>query len=67
KLYELVWKALQDIKDLDYKTRSQLVDSVQSISANIAEGYSRRSINEYLQYLYIALGSLSETLTRVIG
>lgn len=66
-LYQLIWKTLSDIKDLDFKSRSQLVDSVQSISSNIAEGYSRRSINEYLQHLYIALGSLSETLTRIIG
>ena len=36
-------------------------------SSNISEGYGRRSINEYIQFLYVALGSLAETLTRVIG
>ncbi len=35
-------------------------DAAQSISRNIAEGYCRRSIKEYLQYLYIALGSSGE-------
>lgn len=66
-LHKLVWKLVyQEIK-LDYKLRSQIADAAQSVSGNIAEGYSRRSIREYLQHLYIALGSLSELLTRAIG
>ncbi len=52
---------------IDFKIRSQIADAAQSVSSNIAEGYSRRSINEYIQFLYIALASLSETLTRAIG
>ena len=52
---------------IDFKLRSQLADAVQSISANISEGYGRRSINEYIQFLYYALGSLAETMTRDIG
>src|SRR5207245_8172241 len=39
----------------------------QSVSSNIAEGYGRRSINEYIQFLYTALASLGESLTRAIG
>ncbi|NIV15863.1 MAG: four helix bundle protein [Aliifodinibius sp.] len=65
-LYQMVCGTLKDVRNLDFKSRSQLVDCLQSISANIAEGYSRRSINEYLQHLYIAMGSLSEALTRII-
>src|SRR5205085_8832001 len=49
------------------KLRSQCVDAAQSVAANIAEGYARRSINEYLQVLYISAGSLAEALTRAIG
>lgn len=65
-LYKLVWEIVHSL-NIDFKLRSQIFDATQSVSSNIAEGYSRRSINEYIQYLYIALGSLSETLTRIIG
>ncbi|MFH2003950.1 MAG: four helix bundle protein [Bacteroidota bacterium] len=65
-LYKLVWQIVKDLK-IDFKLRAQIIDAAQSVSSNIAEGYSRRSINEYIQHLYIALGSLSETLTRIIG
>jgi len=51
----------------DFKLKSQFRDAAQSVSANIAEGYRRRSLPEYLQYLYTAKGSLAETLTRGIG
>ncbi|MCE5344864.1 MAG: four helix bundle protein [Bacteroidales bacterium] len=36
------------------------MDSSHSINRNIAEGYSRRSVKEYIHFLYIALGSSSE-------
>ena len=51
----------------DFKLKSQLRDAAQSVTANIAEGYGRRSLPEYLQYLYTAKGSIAETLTRGIG
>ncbi len=51
----------------DFKLRSQFADAVQSVASNIAEGYGRRSLPEYLQFLYYAKGSLAEALTRAIG
>jgi four helix bundle protein len=66
-LFQLVWRLSHDEVKLDFKLRSQPADAAQSVSANIAEGYGRRSINEYIQFLYIALGSLAESMTRAIG
>ena len=42
------------------KTMSNVIDSCHSISRNIAEGYSRKSINEYLNFLNISLGPSGE-------
>lgn len=67
RLFELVWDACFNETRIDFKLRSQIADAAQSISANISEGYGRRSINEYIQFLYYALGSLGETMTRAIG
>lgn len=42
------------------KVVSNAIDSVHSISRNTAEGYCRRSLKEYLNFLNIALGSCGE-------
>ncbi len=42
---------------------SDAIASSDSVHRNIAEGYCRRSINEYLYFLNIALGSLGETVS----
>jgi len=42
---------------------AQAVPSADSVHRNIAEGYCRRSINEYLNFLNIALGSLGESVS----
>ena len=45
------------------KVASQQIASVDSIHRNIAEGYYRRTINEYLQFLNIALSSAGESVS----
>src|SRR5688572_5046889 len=66
-LFELVWKMAYLEAKIDFKLRAQFADAAQSIAANISEGYGRRSAKEYIQFLYIALGSAGETMTRAIG
>jgi four helix bundle protein len=66
-LFELIWKLTYVESRIDFKLRAQIADAAQSVSANIAEGYGRRSVKEFIQFLYIALGSAAETMTRAIG
>lgn len=66
-LFKLTFKLINIISNIDFKLKSQILDSAQSISSNIAEGYGRKSINEYLYFLNISLGSSAELLTRIIG
>ena len=66
-LLKLAHRIVHEGKTVDLRLKSQILSSAQSVSANVAEGYCRKSINEYLQYLHIALGSLGEVLTRMIG
>ena len=46
-----------------YRLIEQLEASSASIAMNIAEGKGRYSKKEFIQFLYIARGSLYETLT----
>jgi four helix bundle protein len=45
----------------DFGLKDQLRRAAVSISSNIAEGFERRSRNEYLNFLNIAKGSAGET------
>jgi len=46
-----------------YRLLEQIEASSTSVSMNIAEGKGRRSSKEFIQYCYIARGSLYETMT----
>ena len=45
------------------RVASQAMASSDSVHRNIAEGYCRRSIREYLNFLNVALGSLGESVS----
>ena len=45
------------------RVASQAIASSDSVHRNISEGYCRRSIHEYLNFLNIALGSLGESVS----
>jgi four helix bundle protein len=45
------------------RVASQAIASSDSVHRNISEGYCRRSIHEYLRFLYISLASLGESVS----
>jgi four helix bundle protein len=45
------------------RVANQAIASSDSVHRNISEGYCRRSIREYLNFLNIALGSLDESVS----
>jgi four helix bundle protein len=73
-----VWKKAMDLafdlygitknflKEEMYGITSQIRRSVVSIASNIAEGAARGSKKEFIQFLYISLGSLAELETQLL-
>jgi len=73
-----VWKKSMDFVENIYKISSQfpkeevygLTSQIRraaiSIPSNIAEGASRQGSKEFVQFLYISLGSLSEVETQTM-
>ena len=53
-------------KDEQYALADQIKRAGVSIPSNIAEGASRNTTKEFIQFLYIALGSASELETQII-
>ena len=59
-LYVLACKIFSNFPFEIKKVASNSIDAAHRISRNIAEGYCRRSLKEYLNHLNIALGSCGE-------
>ena len=67
-----VWKRARELTKLVYKLtgtpqfnrdirlRNQMRDAVVSILSNIAEGFSRHTDKEFIQFLYVSRGSAAE-------
>lgn len=49
----------------DYGLRDQIRRAVVSVPSNIAEGFSRHSNKEFIQYLFIAKGSAAEVQSQL--
>lgn len=65
-LADFVLKILESFpKDKYYRLIGQTEAAVSSIGQNIAEGKGRQYKKEFIQYLYVAEGSLFELLTLV--
>ena len=49
-----------------YGLTSQLRRAAVSVPSNISEGYGRKTTPEYIQFLYIAYGSVCEMETQIL-
>jgi four helix bundle protein len=65
--FVLTQKTLESFPYILLKVASQQIASVDSIHRNIAEGFCRRGIKEYLFHLNVALGSLGESVSGQIS
>ena len=62
----LIYKITDKFSEQEkYCLTQQIRKSSISIPSNIAEGYGRRSTNDYIRFLQIAVGSLFELSTQI--
>ena len=62
KLVKLVYKAINESEEFkkDFRLVNQMQGAAVSTMANIAEGFSRKSNREFVQYLFISKSSAAE-------
>lgn len=66
-LVETVYKLIPQLpKEETYALSDQIRRSAVSIPSNIAEGQNRNTNKEFIQFLYISLGSASELETQLL-
>lgn len=66
-LANMIYDAVKSDKRFsnDYKFREQIQGATVSIMSNIAEGFSRRTTKEFIQFLFIAKGSAAEVQSQL--
>ena len=67
KIYKMAHDLLSKKNNIPFKVRAQIEDSALSISSNIAEGYSRRTLKENLRFYEIALSSSAENYSQMFA
>ncbi len=67
KLFVFTKNKIKNIKTISFKTYSQIESSSFSIHSSIAEGYCRRHLKEYIQFINIALASLGENYSQLFA
>ena len=66
-LIEMIYKSTRNFPDDEkFGLVTQIRRAAIAIPSNIAEGYARNYPKELIQFLYVALGSLSELETQFI-
>ena len=71
KAVDFAEKVIRTIDELDaprrhYRLIEQLESASTSVAMNVAEGKGRQTTKEFIQFLYIARGSLFEVITLLI-
>lgn len=66
-LVRMIYLAVKNNKRFcnNYKFREQITNAAVSIMSNIAEGFSRRTKKEFIQFLFIAKGSCAEVQSQL--
>jgi len=66
-LFVMLTKKLKILPYELNKSKMNTLDASHSVLRNIAEGYCRRSLKEYLLYLNVALGSCGELSSSMVA
>lgn len=66
-LTNMIYQIVKDNKSFwnDYKFREQITSAAVSIMSNIAEGFSRHTKKEFIQFLFVAKGSCAEAQSQL--
>jgi len=69
KLVNFVYRTIKESKDFQKDARlcGQITGAAVSSMSNIAEGFSRRSNNEFIQYLFISKSPATEVQSEAYG